>query len=184
MRPEKHRYRRGLTLIEILTVVVIIGIAGAIIVPQIGSRDDLRTAAAARLVMADLIYAQNLSITQQKNQYVMFDLTSASHNYSVVNSAGMTVVTHPVTRTPYTVTFGTGGTAGLENAQLVSASFTGQGGATSSTLGFDELGTPLVYASGSTQVMTTGSILVQTGDQKLKIDIEPFTGLISVNAAN
>jgi prepilin-type N-terminal cleavage/methylation domain-containing protein len=181
MRPDRHRHRCGFTLIEILTVVVIIGIAGAIIVPQINSRDDLKTAAAARLVMSDLIYAQNLSITQQRNQYIAFDPTN--RNYSVETAPSMAIVTHPVTHNPYTVTFGSGGSSGLTEVQLVSASFTGQGGATSGTLGFDELGTPLVYSSGATQIMTGGSIVVQTGGQKLRVSIEPFTGLISVAPA-
>jgi prepilin-type N-terminal cleavage/methylation domain-containing protein len=174
-------HSRGFTLIEILAVVVIIGIAGAIIVPQIGSRDDLRTAAAARMLMADLIYAQNQSITQQTNQYVVFDV--ANRTYSVVSAPSMIVVTQPVTHNPYVVTFGAGGTAGLQNTSLVSATFTGQGGVTSGTLGFDELGTPQVYSSGTVQPMTAGAIIVQTGTEKLEIDIQPFTGQITVNPA-
>ena len=66
-----HR-RGGFTLIEILVVVIILGIASAVIIPQLGSRDDINAAAAARLVMADIIYAQNSAIVQQKKFYVDF----------------------------------------------------------------------------------------------------------------
>src|SRR5215217_5702595 len=90
----------GFTLVEILMVVLIIGIAGAIIVPQMGSRDDLRAAAAARIVMADLIYTQNLAITLQKNHYIKFDVMNGT--YSVLASPGMTLATHPVEKRPYT----------------------------------------------------------------------------------
>ena len=55
----------GFTLVEILVVVIILGIAGAIIVPSIGTRNDLKAAAAARVIMADLIYTQNLAIMQR-----------------------------------------------------------------------------------------------------------------------
>jgi len=181
MRRAKHRRRAGFTLAEILVVVVILGIAGAIIVPQISSRDDLKAAAAARMIMADLIYAQNLAITQQQNRYVLFDLDN--RRYSVV-APDMTVLTHPVTKSAYTVTYGAGGQSGLREMSLVSAVFTAQNGSTSAKIGFDELGTPLVYLDGPTSVMTSGTIVVQTGRFRLNITIEAYTGLISVSPAN
>ena len=58
--------RRAFTLIEILTVVIILGISAAIIIPNVSNRDDMRAAGAARMVMADLIFAQNRAIATQK----------------------------------------------------------------------------------------------------------------------
>ena len=52
--PARLRARRGFTLVEILTVVLILGIASAIIAPQIGSRGDLKVRAAARVLVSDL----------------------------------------------------------------------------------------------------------------------------------
>src|SRR5205809_396269 len=92
---------KGFTLVEIL-VVVILGIAGAIIVPSIGTRDDLKAAAAARVIMADLIYTQNLSITSQGNRYIAFD--TAGQKYQVNDSAGA-VIQHPVNHVPYVQKF-------------------------------------------------------------------------------
>src|SRR5689334_24278427 len=90
---------RAFTLIEILVVVVILGIAAAIVVPAIGSRDDLKTTSAARMIMADLIYAQNRSISQQKKHFVVFD--AANETYSVFEDRrpavpSMALITHPV----------------------------------------------------------------------------------------
>src|SRR5712672_1322589 len=76
---------KGFTLVEILGGGLILGIAGAIIVPSIGSRNDLKAAAAARVIMADLIYTQNLAITSQGNRYVKFDVVN--QQYSVTVSA-------------------------------------------------------------------------------------------------
>jgi len=172
----------GFTLVEILVVVVILGIAGAIIVPQLGTRDDRTSEAAARVMMADLIYAQNLAITQQSNLYVMFQLTPTFSQYSLVRSSDMTVVSHPVNRTPYTVVFGTGGSSGMQGITLVSADFKGQSATTYQTFGFDEIGTPVVYIGAGSQALTSGSIVIQAGQFKLRIDIEPFTGQITVTA--
>src|SRR4051812_1277839 len=68
--------RRGgkaaFTLVEILMVVIILGIASAVIVPNLGTRNDMNVAAAARVVMADLMYAQNRAIVTQSMTYVQF----------------------------------------------------------------------------------------------------------------
>src|SRR3954464_12495919 len=77
----RARKTGAFTLVEILVVVIILGIAGAIIVPSLGSRDDLKAAAAARVIMADLIYTQNLAITSQGNRYMAFNVPL--QNYSV-----------------------------------------------------------------------------------------------------
>src|SRR5688572_24441187 len=79
-----HGIRRAFTLVEILAVVVILGIASAIIIPQIGTRDDMRAAAAARIVVSDLIYAQNLAISSGTAAYVRFD--KANKKYWVVTA--------------------------------------------------------------------------------------------------
>ncbi|HWP41142.1 MAG TPA: prepilin-type N-terminal cleavage/methylation domain-containing protein, partial [Tepidisphaeraceae bacterium] len=90
--------RGGFTLVEILAVVVILGIASAIIIPQIGTRDDLVASAAARVVMADLIYAQNRAIAMQKKHFVQF----VGQQYTLMTRASdtspLTAITHPVNK--------------------------------------------------------------------------------------
>jgi type II secretion system protein H len=74
----------GFTLVEILAVIVILGIASAIVIPQIGTRDDMRVKAAARTLIADLIYAQNLAISTGQVVYVRFDV--AGNQYSMLTN--------------------------------------------------------------------------------------------------
>jgi len=101
------RPKRAFTLIEILCVVVILGMASAIIIPQISSRDDLRAVAAARQLMGDLLYAQSRSIALGRMHYVQFNV--ASGTYQVLDAVSPNnVITNPLTQQEYTVAIGTG----------------------------------------------------------------------------
>lgn len=181
MARENNQFRsaaviRGFTLVEILVVIVILGTISAIVIPQIGSRDDLRCAAAARVMMGDIIYAQNLAISTQRQIHVRVGTTS----YSLYDSpTSSTPLTHPINKSPYTMTFGTAGTAGLTAAYIDSRSFDG-----STTLVFDEMGVPYSYdtvSSTATPLAAAGEIVVGSGSYRLKVEIEPFTGEITVS---
>lgn len=170
---------RGFTLVEILCVVVILGIASAIIIPQIGSRDDLKAAAAARTVMSDLMYAQNTAIAQQRRYYVQF----VGQQYSVLSRATDTgplaIISHPVSKQSYTVTFGTAQN-GTDNVTLGTPDF----GGGSAIIGFDDLGTPFAYDAGSNTanpLTTAGNITVTCGTETLTVAVEPYTGEATVN---
>lgn len=172
----RTRAASGFTLVEILMVVVILGIASAVIVPQLGSRDDLRAAAAARLVMSDLTYAQNRAIAQQKKHYVRF----FGQQYSVCDSAALTAIDHPLkpaqSNGKYTITFGAGGTNGLEQSGLGTIDFASQ-----TIIGFNDLGEPFAFDGVTeTPLTVSGTIIVQSGGNSLTIQIEPFTGEASV----
>src|SRR5262245_61612088 len=151
--------RRAFTLVEILCVVIIIGIAAGIIIPQIGSRDDLTCAAAARVVMADLIYAQNRAIATQQRQFVWFN--GSQYNLMAMDaSSTLQTVQHPVNLTDYIQVFGQDHTA-FDKVTLDSWSFGGP-----AVLGFDELGSPFSYdvaTSTQTPLATAGTIVIKCG---------------------
>ncbi len=62
------------TLIEVLVVVVILGILGAIVVPSLLTAGELGVQGAARAVVADLLVAQNDAVAAQAERTVHFDL--------------------------------------------------------------------------------------------------------------
>ena len=177
-RPSGPRPRfAGFTLIEILVVVVIIGIAAAVIVPQLGTRDDLKATAAARTLVADLIYAQNLSIARQRMHYVRFD--PAAESYEVLSAISPTAarVTHPVEGSPFLVRFGPSGVHALRDVVVDAADFNGE-----VTIGFDEMGVPHVWSSTTgTASMTAGSVRLKCGVHVVTVTVEPFTGELKVN---
>ena len=105
--------RTAFTFTEVLVVVVILGIASAIVLPQVNSHDDLSASAAARTVMADLLYAQNRAIAMQTMHYVTFDTT---HQQYTLFSWLSTVLQHPVNLSNYIMTFGQSGSNNISQS--------------------------------------------------------------------
>ncbi|MFW6033334.1 MAG: GspH/FimT family pseudopilin, partial [Phycisphaeraceae bacterium] len=154
--------RRAFTLVEILVVVVILGIAGAIVVPHLLTAGQLGVQAAARSVIADILYAQNEAVAHQKIRAVIFSPDSES--YQLTDEQG----------TPIEAAWRMGGgdrgyaidftrDKRFEGVKIVSADFSGQ-----PKLEFDELGTP---SSG-------GSIVLQYNEQQYRVNVAAFTGRV------
>ena len=169
-------------MIEVMIVVVILGIAAAIVVPQLGTRDDLKVSAAARAVMADLMYAQNRAIATQKKHYVEF----SGSNYTLLardsDASALYTLTNPVTKGSYTVTIGAANTS-FTNVQIGSTNFDS---ATRHAIQFDSLGAPSSYnvaADTAAPLVNTGTIELQTtaGTFPLSVLIDSSTGEASIH---
>jgi len=102
------RAAHGFTLVEVLVVVAIISILAAVVVPRIGTTAPAQLSAAARLLSADLAYAQSESIANTDDpRIVVFDLDN--NRYHIARSSDPdTPITDPITKQPYQVTFGQG----------------------------------------------------------------------------
>lgn len=169
---------RAFTLIEILVVVVILGIAAAIVVPAIGSRSDLKATSAARMIMADLIYTQNRSISQQRWHWVRFDLTNQSYEVLDQVDPSAVLIKHPVEASDFVVKLGTDGAKPIQDVTFETVNFDGK-----LILAFDELGTPHSYDAGTKAMtaMAAGKIVLACGAIKLTITVEPFSGELRLN---
>jgi Tfp pilus assembly protein FimT len=157
--------RRAYTLVEVLVMVAILGIAGAMVVPSMLQGGTLGVQAAARTVVADLLYAQNDAIAQQAPRRVVFDTTSQS--YRLTDAQGNTLHASWL-----------GGSAGTGNyevdftddqrflgVELVSANFAG-----SSVIEFGDLGAP-----------DQGGVIELTyEDRTYRITVASFTGRVTV----
>jgi len=186
-----HR-RWGFTLVEILAVVVILGIASALIIPHMGSRDDMKCAAAARVIIADLIYAQNLAISTGTPVYVRFD--KANNKYSMITNPLSSktnfgdLVMHPVTQQSYIQTFGDADTRRVdpwENVSLDTVSLNGTDPSYQNqfTVGFDEIGSPYVYnytLDLKNDLADGSKIIIKSGILTTQVNIAAATGEITV----
>jgi prepilin-type N-terminal cleavage/methylation domain-containing protein len=157
-----HRRRSetdGFSLVELIVVIMILAIVAAVVVPLASSGQDAAATSAARLVAADLQYAQNLAITFQKPITMTFD--TAGNSYTLSDASGPLM--HPIRKADYVVDLNT--EAGMEKVEIVSASF---GGAPAVT--FDELGAP----------DNSGSVDLQAKDFSYEVSLSAVTGKVTV----
>jgi len=72
-RPAAPGRFRGVTLIELLIVVALLGIAGALLIPNMSHVGDFTLEASARRVVSDLNFAQSDAMARQSPRRVLFD---------------------------------------------------------------------------------------------------------------
>jgi len=159
---------RGYTLIEILIVVVMLGIASALVIPSLGSTDALRVQSTVRAIVADINFAQSDALARQQGRAMIFN--TDTNSYSIVEVHDTTL--HPDTDTVYSVSLNN--ERKFHSSKLTAASFDG-----TNTLVFDELGGP-VTGPGSSTPGNGGSITVSGSGESFVINVEAYTGRVSV----
>ncbi len=158
---------RAYTLIELLIVILVLGIAAALVVPSMGGTGSLRVQAAVRTIVADLTEAQSDALAFQKGRAVVFDVDHNSYSIVDVNGAELDLDNDVTART--TIKGAEFGDAKIESVDC-------DGDA---TLVFDEMGSPVKEPMG-TDPSANGTIVVTGSGQKFTITIEAYTGRITV----
>ena len=170
------RSRAGYTLVEVLVVTTMLGIAGAMVIPSLGSTGVLRTQAAVRSVVADITFAQMDAIGYQESRAVVFD--TDENMYTLTRVGGSTIDPDA------DALFESKGPEGRYRVDLDAEQF---GGAaltdidlnSGSALIFDELGSPIA-APASTTLSDGGSLRITGQGSTFQINIAAFTGRVTV----
>jgi len=159
----KPRRRRGYTLIEVLIVVSIMGLVGAMVVPSMLTAGSMGVQAAARIIVSDLLYTQNEAIAQQSPHRIIFD--AANDSYRVVDSVGNTLTASWINgkANNYIVDF-------TKDRRFRGVTITGVNFGGANEIEFNDLGGP----------NTGGSITIEFDRRSYRIDVADFTGRVTV----
>lgn len=178
MNPSKtvSRYHAGYTLIEVLIVVVILGIAGAMVAPSMSQAGVLRIQSAVRTIVADITFAQMDALGYQEQRAIVFDIDNNEYTLVQVNGSTIDVdndalydIRGPGQR--YRVSLNDevfGGTV------IESVDFDGD-----NVLIFDEIGGP-VSTPGSSTLSQGGTIVLAGPLSRFRVEIAAFTGRVTV----
>ncbi|MCZ6836428.1 MAG: prepilin-type N-terminal cleavage/methylation domain-containing protein [Planctomycetota bacterium] len=188
--------RTGYTLIELLIVIVLLGTAGAILIPHLTGLNKLEVQAAVRTIISDLSFAQSDALANQEFRRVHFYPDGSGYCLIRVTSADFTKIFDysdgaPVADAPEYIIDPLGGSGLLERYVVNFETddrfkFVKIESATLEGVVMNPNGTDITYDALGGSVSSPsvpgigGTIVIASEDQKYQITIAPFTGKISV----
>lgn len=159
---------RGFTLIELVMIIVLVTLLAVTATPRLANFVGVKASATARKLQADIAYAQNLSMTNNRRHRVILSSTTS---YEVRDATGA-LATNPDGGGTFVVTTDSGITLSWN---LNGDSAPNRGAE------FDTLGRPYFYTgiTPSTTDLTVGTITVTGGDTAQTVTVWPQTGKVS-----
>ncbi len=164
-----HVRRRGAyTLVEMLIVVAILGLAAAMVIPSMASAGSLRIQGAVRSIVADITVAQADAIAFQSRRAVVFDFGDDPSRYVVAEINAGEVDTD--TGIIYDRVFG---------GERFGFAAMGDTNLTDNTIYLDEMGGP-IDGPTSDNPAPAQYVEISGSNQRFRINIEAYTGRVTV----
>lgn len=164
------QFRTAFTLVEALIVALLLGIVIGLAAPSMGDSGTLRLREAARMLAADLEFAQSESIAHGDDPRVVKFDTSNNRYWVAAASAPDVPATDPSNRQPLLTVFGSGRAAEMTGVVIESVSLG------DSVLGFDAYGSP----DEATDATIRLAVQAAGGMQTLTVRVKAGSGEISV----
>ena len=172
--------QKGISYIEIMIVVVILGIVAAAAMPNFSSTNEKKLDTAANEVATAIRFAQSEAIRTKTSYGISIDV--ANERLRVYRSPSTTAVYdvyHPVDKKLYDLQLKTD--AYTDGVDVVSVSFVfGSSYSSSTNLDFSAEGVPKYTSAGTDYMLTMGSLTLAYQGQQRMITIAPMTGRVTV----
>jgi hypothetical protein len=172
--------RRSYTLIELLLVVAILGIAGTLLIPNIVGRDIMACQAAVRLIIGDVSFGQADALAHQEIRRIHFNEDGSGYTISRVSETQLAIpydpdtadfIHDPLEGGEYVVDLVTDGR--FDGVTITSINLENGG----HDLHFDSLGGVINTSNGPG---VGGSIVITSANDSYRLTISPFTGKLTV----
>src|SRR5262245_60914413 len=172
--------KRGFTFYELLVVVVILAIITVGVMPDNRAKLAQETELAADKFESDVAYARSLAIADPADPAII-KMDMNNNRYWIAKSSDpATPITHPLTKQPYIVSFGSTGPSATTHVQLSANDF-----GTDQMIQFDGTGS-IDQQSGATVQLSAGSAQCQVDILPTAADCtvaQKFTKNLSVGGA-
>jgi len=157
-----------------LIVVVLMGIAAAMVIPSMAQASGFKVQGALRMIVADITVMQSDAVAFQESRALVFLPTGDGTRYMMCEANGAT----PDTTTGIIQRRYIGGqTYGM-------ARVTSTTGMANNTLVFDALGGPIRQGAGGVEPAPTATVIVNGSNQNWQISVEAFTGRVTIQNLN
>jgi prepilin-type N-terminal cleavage/methylation domain-containing protein len=188
-RPDRRL--AGVTLAEMLVVVAILSVVGALAIPQASSISPQVADAGAAEVARALRFAQREAIRTGTWQQVSADPVKQELRVYQADASSGIIATHPVDKREYKISFAENA---MQRATIVSAVFQYEGGPTTTFASFGPDGAPSyldpnkmtqawsLFLTGSPDIdplKVEGKITLRYANQDRVVRIAPVTGRVT-----